>query len=240
MSLGAVRNIVNKPQLFLSVSSVWRTTHKGRVFVVARLYVPVSDWKLCALLLSFLTVLTHALLCCRLAELSWELISHWMQDTLGRIWEVFFCLHARRESPSAIRYPKKAKWSLCSLRFCDLCSTLHKICCKFVDTCFLTGTADNSVVSLWDETSQKPHGFKYLKPRWLLAASQTEEHTCVPLFMIKMDHISWYWLRKNLIQFRQLRLTTSLCFTVTDKEEGTHVCECLYFVFKDCTKWSAQ
>lgn len=35
-----------------------------------------------------------------LAETRWDLSSHWLQDTQGRIQEPLFCLHAGREKPT--------------------------------------------------------------------------------------------------------------------------------------------
>lgn len=47
----------------------------------------------------------------------------------------------------------------------------------------------------------------------------------------KEDHISWYWQRKNLIQFRQLRQTTSLHIKPNKLQGGNstraHVCAIL-------------
>lgn len=76
--------------------------YKWRVFVMAWLSVPVWESKLCVLLLFFFPSAepNHAPPSHPLAEARWDLYSHWLQDTPGRIQEPFFCLHAGREKPT--------------------------------------------------------------------------------------------------------------------------------------------
>lgn len=51
---------------------------------------------------------------------------------------------------------------------------------------------------------------------------------CVPVYIMKEDHMSWYWQRNNLIQFRQLRQTMSLHVKPNKLQGGNstraHVC----------------
>lgn len=96
--------IVKKPQpSCLAQQREVPFSHKGRVFVTAPLSDSVPDSKLCALLLFFFSPSWSSVtppLRCLLAVHSWELNSHWLERTPGRIWEVFFCLHVSRENPN--------------------------------------------------------------------------------------------------------------------------------------------
>lgn len=65
---------------------------------MAPLSVPAPDSKLCVFTAAFpLTEQSHTPPRRLLAEPSWELYSHWLGRTLGRIWEVLLCLRASKE-----------------------------------------------------------------------------------------------------------------------------------------------
>lgn len=110
---------------------------------------------------------------------------------------------------------------LCSLRFYALCSAWHKI-----HMCiFLVGTECNHVVSLSDESFQSEDTF--WKPSWLQAVIERSGSVLLCgftfVFVIRQDHISWYWLTKNLIQYMQLRLPISPDFSLTSRKEEKHL-----------------
>lgn len=70
-----------------------------------------------------LTAQSHAPPHHLLAEPCWELNPHWLEDTLGRIWEVFFCLHDSRENPNNNCYLRQP----CNLQLARQISK-HKRC----------------------------------------------------------------------------------------------------------------
>lgn len=84
--------------------------------------------------------------------------------------------------------------------------------------------------------SQKSCGFIFLKRLYsrhkaLLASDRYSVGVCFCVYN-KEDHISWYWQRKNLIQFRQLRQTMSLHVKPNKLQGGSstrvHVCAILF------------
>lgn len=96
-----VKAIVKKPQPFGPAQQCEVPfSHKGGLFVMALLSVPLPDSKLCALLLLSLMEQSHAPPHRLLAEPSWELNSHWLGGIPGRIGELLLCLHASRENPN--------------------------------------------------------------------------------------------------------------------------------------------
>lgn len=215
---------------------------------------PDPDSKLCALLLFFpLKETSHAHPHHLLAEPSWELKSHWLGGTPGRLWENLLCLHASRENPNNNCYlgqPYNLQLSRQDTQRCKHKihthgswgnqvskirpndeSLLSLILCFMLGmtkytvwTCiFLVGTVFNHVVSFSGENFQSQYGHTFyniwehttLKAQ---LASSCNRKKCLDssvdvlpclCFVIRQDHMSWYWPKSNSRSWNAQRLYTS-------------------------------
>lgn len=114
----------------------------------------------------------------------WDLSSHWLQGTPGRIQEPFFCLHAGREKPTNKCYLGQPGNLKLATQKRIMLEQITLPGCKY--TFFFS----------WE--SRKWCGFFFWWDFILLAADCYSVGVC-SCVCNKQDHISWYWHRKNLI-----------------------------------------